>query len=750
MQLNISCSDNQYSPKLQQSVFWPSFFVSFPKGGNTLQSLTPNKLRLGVLLACSAGLMSSAINAAPTFSNNTFNEIDAEQEIAQFAAQNQSNNANVSFEPASFNIPNIDAKHLSDGLIIKYKPTAAGISAKALAKRTRTNMKFQRKTFNGASVYKLDRFYPNVELQSMVDELATDPSIEFVEINKRMYPLLTPNDTNYGVQWHYSEAIGGLNVTSAWDIATGAGVNVAVIDTGITNHSDLNANVVGGYDFVSNASNARDGNGRDSNPADEGDWTSGECGPASGSSWHGSHVAGTVAAVTNNNKGVAGVAFNAKIVPLRALAKCGGTTADIADAMVWASGGSVNGVPANTNPAKVINLSLGGGGSCSSTSQNAINTARNNGSVVVVAAGNSNSNVANFTPASCNGVISVAANNRQGNRASYSNFGNLIDVAAPGGEGGSDGVASTVNAGDTTPTTESYAYYAGTSMAAPHVAGVAAMMFEVNPSLTPTEVENILKSSARSFPSGSNCTTSNCGDGIVDALAAVQAASPSNPPPPPPPTGDGVLTNGVAETGLSGATGNEQFFTLEVPAGATNLNFAMSGGSGDADLYVRYGSKPTTSSYDCRPFVGGNTESCPVSNVQAGTYHVMVRAYSTYSGVSVTGSYDVAPPPPPPGAGGSASVDNVSAARRAWKRYTVDIPAGMSTLTVDMSGGTGDADLYVNFGSQSSTSSYDCRPYKNGNNESCSFNNPQAGTWHIDVRAYSAFSGVSIDVEWAP
>jgi len=721
-----------------------------------LQSNTPSKLRLGVLLACSTGLMSSAF-AAP-YSSNYLDEIQLEQETMALI-QAQQNQAPAP-EPASFNIPNIDAKHLSDGLIIKYKANASALSAKSLIAKTSTNMKYQRKMFNGASVYKLDRSYPNIELESMVAKLSADPSIESVQVNYRMFPTLTPNDTNYGVQWHYSDATAGMNAPAAWDLATGVGVNVAVIDTGITDHSDLNANIVGGYDFVTGGGgiDPRDGNGRDSNPADEGDWAAaGVCRPqASNSSWHGTHVAGTIAAVTNNNKGVAGVAYGSKVVPIRALARCGGTTADIADSIVWASGGAVSGIPTNPNPAKVINLSLGGGQSCQSASQSAINTARANGSVVVVAAGNSSSNVSGFTPASCDGVIAVAATNREANRASYSNFGNLIDIAAPGGESGSDGVASTVNAGTTTPTSESYAYYAGTSMAAPHVAGVAAMMFEVNPSLTPTEVENILKSSAKPFPNGSNCNTSNCGDGMLDAAAAIQAASPSNPPPPPPPpppAGGNELSNGVAVTGLSGSTGNEQFFTLEVPAGATDLNFAMSGGSGDADLYVRFGSQPTTTTYDCRPFRNGNAESCPITNVQAGTYHVMVRAYANYSGVSVTGSYQNAappPPPPPPAAGGSASVDNVSAARRQWARYTVNVPEGMSTLTVNMSGGTGDADLYVRFGAQASTRNYDCRPFRNGNTETCNFNNPQAGTWHIDVRAYAAFSGVGIDVEWAP
>ena len=160
-----------------------------------------------------------------------------------------------------------------------------------------------------------------------------------------------------------------MRIPGAWDVATGTGVTVAVIDTGITAHPDLDANVLPGYDFVSDATAARDGNGRDANAQDQGDWyAAGECGqPTAGNtSWHGTHVAGTVAAVTGNATGVAGVAPNAKVVPVRVLAKCGGSLSDIADAIVWASGGTVAGIPANANPAKVINMSLGGSGACGS------------------------------------------------------------------------------------------------------------------------------------------------------------------------------------------------------------------------------------------------------------------------------------------------------------------------------------------------------------------------------------------------
>src|SRR5690606_34649272 len=197
-------------------------------------------------------------------------------------------------------------------------------------------------------------------------------------------------------------------------------------------------------------------------------------------------------------------------------------------------------------------------------------------------AGNESQNASNSRPANCNSVVAVAAVGRNGGRASYSNYGAVVDVAAPGG--GGTGVLSTLNTGTTVPASASYAFYQGTSMATPHVAGVAALIRSVA-NKTPADIETLLKSTTRAFPA----TCSQCGTGIVDALAAVQAANGGGGGPDPEP-GPGVLANGVPVTGLSGAAGSERFFTLQVPAGASNLVFQMAGGSGDADLYVRQGS----------------------------------------------------------------------------------------------------------------------------------------------------------------
>ncbi len=567
----------------------------------------------------------------------------------------------------------------------------------------------------GADVVRADRKLDRVEAESLMRQLASNPNVEYVEVDKINKPLLTPNDTNYSQQWGYQDSDAGIRANEAWDITNGAGTVVAVLDTGITNHSDLNANILPGYDFIIDTTVSNDGNGRDSDPSDPGDWISAnQCGgthAAQSSSWHGTHVAGTIAALTNNAKGVAGVAYGAKVVPVRVLGTCGGYDSDIADAIVWASGGTVSGVPANANPAEVINLSLGGSGACGTTTQNAINGAVSRGTTLVIAAGNDNVNVSNASPANCSNVVAVASVTSTGARSSFSNYGALIDIAAPGST-----IMSTLNTGTTTPGSETYVNYSGTSMATPHVAGVVALIQSVSATpKTPAQVEALLKSTARPFPSTPSQTI---GAGIADAKAAVDSAGGGGGANVAPTAnftssasgltvsftdtstdsdgsiasrswsfGDGttsttanpsktysaagtytvtltvtdddgatntrtasvtvssgggggtVLSNGVPVTGLASGAGTSLNYTIVVPAGASNLNIATSGGTGDADLYVRAGSAPTDTAYDCRPYKSGNAETCTFATPTAGTYYVRVKAYSAFSGVSLVGSY---------------------------------------------------------------------------------------------------------------
>lgn len=627
---------------------------------------------------------------------------------------------------------------LTDRLIIKLNESSAQFStmsantAGVMSTRAKRGMKELRRMYDGSYVMKLDKKVSEAEMDTIISDLMVDSSVESVVVDRVWKPLFTPNDSLYDEQWHYFEPTGGLNLPDAWDITNGSGVVVAVLDTGYRPHIDLAANIVGGYDMIADVTTAGDGNGRDSDARDPGD----ACGGSS-SSWHGTHVAGTVAAVTNNGEGVSGVAFGAKVLPVRVLGACGGFTSDIADGMIWAAGGNVNGVPTNTNPAQVLNLSLGGSGACDSVSQAAINAARALGATVVVAAGNSTVNASNATPANCNGVVAVAATNRSGGRASYSNFGNVVDVAAPGGGAGGS-VLSTLNTGTSSPGSDTYVGYQGTSMATPHVAGVAALLYSVDSGITPDEVESILKNTARSFPN----TCSSCGTGIVDATAALEAVvdGPIVPPTP----DDNELSNGVVVSSISGAQNSQTFYTLTVPAGASDLSFNIAGGSGDADLYVRFGSAPTTAAFDCRPFVNGNSENCSFDSPEAGTYHVMIVGFSSYSGLSLEGSYE--------GTSGSVGTtiieeQNLSGTRNTWQYFTLDVAAGSSLLNAAISGGTGDADVYVRFGSEPTLNNFSCRPFVNGNNENCSIQNPAAGTWYIGVHAFSTFTGLNLEAE---
>jgi len=552
----------------------------------------------------------------------------------------------------------------TDRMIVKYKDaTPAGKSAAKVqamgsnrmailarsGQQFGLTMKTLHTTATGANVVQLGKHMSVAEVAALARDLKErDANVEYAEPDRMMKKLFVPNDPRYTEQWQYFEATGGLRLPQAWDLSTGTGVKVAVIDTGYRPHTDLSGQFVGGYDFITDTAISADGNGRDADASDPGDSvTAGQCGtgePASGSSWHGTHVSGTIAAKTNNGVGVSGVAFNAKVVPVRVLGKCGGYTSDIADAIIWASGGSVTGVPANPNPARVINMSLGGGGACDTTTQNAINSARSRGTVVVVAAGNEGVDASSSNPANCAGVIAVAATNRQGGRAYYSNYGNVVDVAAPGGDArvAGGGILSTLNAGTTVPGADSYAFYQGTSMATPHVAGVVALMLSKNPSLTPDQVESTLKSTARAFPA----SCSGCGAGLVDANAALGGGVVV------PPSGsnetesnnttataNAVTVSGTVMNGNMGSTTDTDYFVVQLPAGKT-LTATMTPGSGaDYDLYV-YNSNGTQIGASENGV--GAVDSVAVTNTGTSTFarYVRVKYYSGGTGAT-SGKYTV-------------------------------------------------------------------------------------------------------------
>jgi serine protease len=438
-----------------------------------------------------------------------------------------------------------------------------------------------------AHVIRLEHPVTLTEARAIAARLMSDNSVEIAEPDRIKHAALIPADPDYAsYQWNLFAPTtnpGSANLPTAWDITTGSNsVTVAVIDTGYRPHQDLGFTYSGssysspvilpGYNFISDAQMAGNTSGQGPDAQDLGDYVTGAentavngpfyaCGTLGGrngttplnqlspSSWHGTHVSGIIAAQMNSI-GIAGIAPNIRILPVRVLGKCGGTDSDIIDGMYWAAGLTTYlpaGIPANPNPAKVLNMSLGGSGStpCSSSLyQTAVTNIINVGTVIVVAAGNDGTSTLS-TPANCAGVIAVTANSIDGDNAYYSTIGQGTTISAPGGGCGGmntnciaanfPSVYSLLNTGTTTavasPSGDTYGAYAGTSMATPHVAAVAALMLSLNPSLTPAQITSYLQSSSRAFPVNTICTqTANaglCGSGLLDAyqaLHAVQAA----------------------------------------------------------------------------------------------------------------------------------------------------------------------------------------------------------------------------------
>jgi len=425
----------------------------------------------------------------------------------------------------------------------KLASALQAFDASDLSKAANVPMTVFRPMSGDGYVIKLDQPVTLSEARVIAERLMrNDSSIEFAEPDRIMYPTATtPTDPYYlPNQWHYfapaGTNLGGANLPDAWDVTKGsASITVAVIDGGYRQHADLGT-VLPGYDFITDVTRANDGNGRDSDAQDPGNWVAAnECGagtPAKNSSWHGTHVAGTIAASMNNGIGGTGVAPNVRILPVRVMGKCGGLFSDIADGMRWAAGLAVPGVPVNANPAHVLNMSLGASGACAVTLQSAADDVVNAGKVIVAATGNS-ATTSVGQPANCVGVIAVTAHAINGRNASYADIGTQTTISAPGGDSLVDSmVYSLSNTGTSVPVADSYAFYQGTSMATPHVTGVVALMLSVKSSLTPAQVKSYLQSSARPHPAGSYCTTiylGLCGSGLLDAAGALYAI-PAAPP----------------------------------------------------------------------------------------------------------------------------------------------------------------------------------------------------------------------------
>lgn len=410
-----------------------------------------------------------------------------------------------------------------------------------------TPLHVARATVGGAWIVELFVAVDAASAQAIAARLEEAGLARFAAADYVVRPMLLPNDPYLaeGSQWNLVQTAAkpkfGIDATRAWDVATGSpSMVIAVIDTGVVAHPDL-TRVLPGYTFITDPVNANDGDGRDADATDPGDWrTAGICpAPLDGaadSDWHGTLVSGIVAADTNNGVGIAGIDWQAQLLPVRALGRCGGTFSDILAGMTWAAGLPVPGVPANPHPAKVINMSLGGEGLCTAQIQSMINAVLDAGTFITVAAGNDNAQVAGYVPANCLGVSTVVAIDPSGARASYSNFGLAADIAAPGGDirglGASGGIPSTWNSGKTVAAAPAYVYADGTSVASPHVAGVASLMLAVNPGLQPAQIKSLMAQTAAAFADGSDCAMQGiCGAGVLNAYAAVKAAQSALMPP---------------------------------------------------------------------------------------------------------------------------------------------------------------------------------------------------------------------------
>ena len=440
-------------------------------------------------------------------------------------------------------------------LIVRMKDrtsSASSVMGSKVAAKSGVAVSTARTLGDGTQIVELTRPMNANAAAEIVRRLRDDPDVAHVEVDRRAKAQAQPSDPMYATQWNLSDPVGGISAPQAWDVTIGdANAPIAVLDTGILPHPDLAGRVVGGYDFVADARFSGDGDGRDGDASDPGDFVTTEesqtaggplqnCG-VTNSTWHGTMVAGTLGAAVNNGSGMSGVNWTSPIINVRVMGKCGGALSDIADGIRWASGLPVAGVPANARPARVINLSLAGPGDCSPILQSAITAALGNGSIIVVAAGNDNDDVANHWPANCMGVVAVGATSKNGSRAFYSNSGSRIAVSAPGGGiGGSIPVLR--NSGVTTPDAAGYGYGAqlGSSLAAPHVSGLASLVLALDRDMTPAEVRALIEASARPFPQVQQdaCTNATCGAGIVDAGLTVrrvaQADSGARPAPPAP------------------------------------------------------------------------------------------------------------------------------------------------------------------------------------------------------------------------
>lgn len=429
--------------------------------------------------------------------------------------------------------------------------SAVGRVARSAAQAQAPGLRYLKSVSPRLHVARLEQALPADQAQALLQRLRADPAVVSVSVDRRVRRATVPTDPYFvgpaRYQWHLqnsSSVPGGINASTAWAGSTGTGVVVAMLDGGYRPHADLVGNLVRdrqgnviGHDFILDLWTANDGDARDADALDPGDWvprselnlcTDGD--PQS--SWHGTHVAGLLGATANGREGV-GVAFGAQVLPVRVLGRCGGYESDVLMAARWAAGLAVDGIAANPQPARVLNLSLAVDGSCASGAQEVVDEIRRAGVSIVAAAGNG-SDTSIGSPANCKGVVAVTAHTSAGDRADYANVGPGVSISAPGGDGAYP-IFSTLNTGsegpDASPGGDTWGGMYGSSMATPMVSGALALMAAARPDLSMASLEGLLRDTARDFPAGGYCLRNPdglapgfCGTGLLDAGAAVTAA----------------------------------------------------------------------------------------------------------------------------------------------------------------------------------------------------------------------------------
>lgn len=611
------------------------------------------------------------------------------------------------------NASSLTADGSVDRFIIKYKDgtserkSIAAVQSRLdkLGSALPATTRHVRRMGIGSDVVQTSRKLNTRDAKAFMRAIASDPDVEYVEPDAPLSASSAPNDPFYSLQWGLSsnedpgQTDAGIRAENAWDITTGMGITIGLIDNGVTSHSDLNANILPqGRDFT-----YLDGPLDGSNPG---------IGRSCGVSYHGTLVAGVLAAVTNNGIGIAGIAPSAKIVSARALNECGtGLASAASDAIMWAAGGSVSGIPTNLHPVSVINASLSGPGQCSRAFQDAIDYAATRGAVVVAGASNNNADAANYQPANCRGVIAVGNTQRDGLRAGDSNFGPIVDIAAPGTD-----IYSTSNTGAKSLGMESYAYASGTSMSAPMVSGVIALIQSVAPTpLTVAEIRTLITQHAQSFPKKLDHPL---GSGILDAAAAVTAAKAGEIPA----AADFKCTQGAGGMIVTCSDRSTARGTTQISSWAWNLGF------GDPNNIMRTQSVNPYYDYE---YPGTYNITLTVTD-SMGTSSTLTRPFT----VTAPETTDL-----------TANVPaTFSANIRVMRYFALNVPSGAKSVTFTLSQknysdiGT----LFLRAGSPTTRNAVCESTAVRGEPATCTIQDPAAGIYYGAVNPSTALSGATI------